>query len=375
MIMLATETFVTPVSNPQPVLAILTTSDTSGKIRGNKKNFADIILTGQEMGFIVYVLPVNRLSLKRKQLKGYTFQPTKKQWIEQTFPFPDVIYNRIPFRYQEKANYVRNKLQACKNDPRVTIFNPSFFNKWELYRWLRRAKKTRTLVPHTKRLTGPGALEFMLNKYAYLYLKPESGKAGKGIMTIVKKSSGNLPYRLNIQDGKSSITYSSATYKKLWQRIKQECGIVPYIVQQGITLATYRNRKFDLRALVQKNVLGQWEVTGLGARIAGSTSITTHVPRGGSIEDPLKCLTHSFNSSQAHNIIQKASTSALTLAKKIELSSGDKLGEMSMDIGVDSKGSIWFFEANSKPMKFDEPHIRKKSLQRLFQYSQYLINK
>jgi hypothetical protein len=49
------------------------------------------------------------------------------------------------------------------------------------------------------------------------------------------------------------------------------------------------------------------------------------------------------------------------------------LGEMSLDLGVDTAGQMWFFEANSRPMKFDEPDIRKKSLERIVQYSQFLI--
>ncbi|UUZ93289.1 YheC/YheD family protein [Paenibacillus sp. P25] len=47
---------------------------------------------------------------------------------------------------------------------------------------------------------------------------------------------------------------------------------------------------------------------------------------------------------------------------------------MSMDLGVDTNGDLWFFEANSKPMKFDEPPIRKKSLENLIRYSLYLSN-
>ncbi|MOA37277.1 Endospore coat-associated protein YheD [compost metagenome] len=62
----------------------------------------------------------------------------------------------------------------------------------------------------------------------------------------------------------------------------------------------------------------------------------------------------------------------MLIAKQIERASGQLLGEMSMDLGIDSAGGIWFFEANSKPMKFDEPHIRQKSLERIFQYGSYL---
>ena len=48
---------------------------------------------------------------------------------------------------------------------------------------------------------------------------------------------------------------------------------------------------------------------------------------------------------------------------------------MSIDLGVDKSGNLWFFEANSKPMKFDEPEIRRKSLQKLIEYGYYLYNR
>jgi hypothetical protein len=126
---------------------------------------------------------------------------------------------------------------------------------------------------------------------------------------------------------------------------------------------------------VQKNGEGQWEITGIGARVAGNASITTHVPRGGSIEEPEKLLTAVFGASQARQVMRQARETAIVLAKQIERSSRTLLGEMSMDLGVDTSGQIWFFEANSKPMKFDEPHIRQKSLERIFQFSQHLYLK
>jgi hypothetical protein len=45
-----------------------------------------------------------------------------------------------------------------------------------------------------------------------------------------------------------------------------------------------------------------------------------------------------------------------------------------LDLGCDERGNIWFFEANAKPMKFDEPEIRKLSLNRIFQYGRFLMH-
>lgn len=354
------------------VLAILTIEDDVQLFRGNRSNFVDIIRTGQSMGFIVYVLTVKNLLLTKSSLKGFVYNELEDAWQQRLLPFPDILYNRIPLREDEIQPAVKRKIIACQKHPRVTLFNPAFFNKWDLFEWLRLSKTTKPYIPTTRKLITVTGLGRMMQKHSYLYLKPESGKAGKGIMTIKVHAEKQLPYRLKIQENKKSATYNCSTIYKLWSRIQKQRGHEAYIAQQGIKLASFNERRFDLRALVQKNQRGQWDITGIGARIAGVSSITTHVPRGGMIEDPEKLLIHSFNEELGRKLLIKAKNTAVLIAKQIEQASGQLLGEMSMDLGVDSDGNMWFFEANSKPMKFDEPHIRKKSLERIFHYGAYL---
>jgi hypothetical protein len=363
------------LSRPMPVFAILTVDEPGGGFRGNRSNFADLIRTGQAMGFVVYVLTAKELLLHRNKLRGFVFHKEIGQWQKALLPFPDIIYNRIPQREDEMQPAVRQKILACRRHSGVTLFNPSFFNKWQLFEWLRKSNRTRPFIPTTRRLVHVGGLGRLLRKHGYLYLKPESGKAGKGIMTVRVHLEKTLPYRLKIQENKRSSTYNCSTLGKLWTRIQKQSGGEAYIAQQGIALASFKDRRFDLRALVQKNRLGVWEMTGLGARLAGASSITTHVPRGGQIEDPEKLLTYSFNAEQAHMLLQKVKRTTVLIARQIERASALRLGEMSMDLGVDGDGHLWFFEANSKPMKFDEPHIRQKSLERIFQYSAFLARK
>ncbi|MFD0716461.1 YheC/YheD family protein [Paenibacillus sp. GCM10027626] len=359
--------------NTKPVLAILTIDDDVQLFRGNRSNFADLIRTGKSHNFLVYVLTVKHLNFKRKMLEGFTYDEDNDLWIRQQFPFPDLIYNRIPLREDEMQPRTRQKIAACMRSPRVQLFNPKFFNKWSLFKWLRQSKMTRPYTPMTRRLLTQESLKVMMREFPYLYLKPISGKAGHGIMTIKVQSEKSLPYLLKVQADKKSVTYNCATLQQLWQRIKKESGGERYIAQQGIRLAAFNDRRFDLRALVQKNKSGQWDLSGLGARVAGSLSITTHVPRGGSIEDPQKLLVSAFGQDEARRLLGKTRSAALMIAKQIERGSGHKLAEMSMDLGVDRTGGIWFFEANAKPMKFDEPEIRKTSLDRIFQYGKYLL--
>lgn len=358
----------------KPVVAILTVADKVKQFRGNQANFKDIIKTGRNMNTTVYVVTTRDLKLHASKIQGYVYDFDEKVWNKNWFPLPDVIYNRIPLREDENKPKVRQKIEECLAHHSIQLFNPQFFNKWRLFDWLKKNSSTKSLVPDTKRLIASKSLSLMLKQYRKLYLKPESGKAGKGIMLLQwEETNLRRPYCLIIQGQQhKNIVYRTASLPKLWKRIRRESGACPYIMQEAIELSTYRNRHFDLRVLVQKTGRGNFMITGIGARLAGLKRITTHVPQGGSIEEPEKLLLASFGQEMTTLLMNKLKSSSILIAKQIEKSCGYTLGEMSMDLGIDRNGKLWFFEANAKPMKFDEPHIRKKSLDRVIQYSQYL---
>lgn len=358
----------------KPVVAILTIEDDLQLFRGNRSNFVDLIRTGQTMGIITFVVTVKDLKLHTPRVFGYTYQKEDEAWVRGSFPRPNFVYNRIPQREDERLPRVKRKLAAISKHPGIRLFNRRFFNKWSLFQWLNENRTTKSYIPETKKLTDSAVLGNLLKRHRLLYLKPVRGKAGVGIMTVKVQPEKQLPFRLQIQEEKGSRTYRCATMKRLWDRVIKQYGVQgePYIAQQGIALAEVNKRPFDLRALIQKNGNGQWELSGIGARVAGDSSITTHVPRGGYIDDPEKLLVSIFGQERTGKVLGKVRKSTITLARQIERSSHSRLCEMSMDLGVDETGNVWFFEANSKPMKFDEPHIRNKSLERIFQYSLYL---
>ncbi|MEW9698298.1 YheC/YheD family protein [Paenibacillus sp. SI8] len=361
---------------PKPTLAILTVKDSKRVFRGNLANFLDLIRTGDRLGVDVYVVTTSDFNLSNPQMNGYRYDNDKKKWRRELVPSPQVVYNRIPYRKMEMRPEVQQTIQACNRSSMVKLFNASFFNKWTLFEWLNTAKESQPFIPDTKQLTSTKDIKQLLQKHPVLYLKPVRGKAGKGIMRIERVTTKNNEndYRLSRQENKKMAYTLHKSVDDLWEEWMKHRGSHDYIVQQGIGLTRYHQRAYDLRALIQKSSSGKWIVSGIGARVAGKASITTHVPRGGSIDDPIKLLTDAFGVKEAKRILVRAKKAAVILATQIEKSSGNQLGEMSMDLGVDTSGHIWFFEANSKPMKFDEPQIRKKSLERIIRYSLFLIN-
>jgi hypothetical protein len=373
-----TDTAVPPADGKRgkPIVAILTIADKQRMFRGSKPNFIDIIRIGEELGAQVYVATTADLKLTGDAFPAYCYDPEAKKWNRRFVPMPHVIYNRIPYRKLEMQPDVQQIIQSCLKSRSVQLFNPSFFNKWSLFEWLNRSADTKAYIPKTQQLTDSRQLDSFLREHGIVYLKPVAGKAGRGIMRIERSLKNGLrTYLLRIQDETAAQDASYSGVDELWSHVRSAIGAKEYIVQQGIRLARFNKRPYDLRALVQKTGRGKWSVTGIGARVAGKSSITTHVPRGGSINEPERVLDSAFGQEEAKRILGRAKQAALRIASRIEKQSGYRHGEMSMDLGIDTDGSVWFFEANAKPMKFDEPHIRRKSLERIIRYAAYLAKK
>ncbi|MGD9677603.1 MAG: YheC/YheD family protein [Vulcanibacillus sp.] len=348
-----------------PLVGILTTRDAKG-FKGNKNNYIDLILMGIKTGVLVYVFTAESLDKQNRTVEGYLYLPTNGTWQKKKMPLPDVVYNRIPSRKEEKRIIINETVNYLEKE-HIPYFNHYFFDKVTLYKWMSKTKEFDRFIPDTRSLTIEN-LRKMLDTYHMIYLKPVHGKAGIGFIKIEKKD--NI-YFLTYQGSKITQRKTLDSFNLLWKDIISLINKKNYIIQRGINLKEYHSYPFDIRILVQKNGEGIWKVSGIGIRVAGARSITTHVPRGGYIEMPFKVFNYSFGK-KANDWEDAISKLTIEMAKHIEKRSEKNLGELSLDLGIDKENNLWFFEANSKPMKFDEPNIRYTSLLRLMQYFRFL---
>ncbi|MBT9177202.1 MAG: Endospore coat-associated protein YheD [Firmicutes bacterium] len=292
--------------------------------------------------------------------------------MSREYPLPDVIYNRVPDRKSEVSlPVVKVKRQIKKMQPAVTLFNPQFLNKWELHELLARQPELRAYVPETRLYRGPEDITAMLQRHDMVYLKPQDTFAGRGIMRVSRKGAR---YVLSFKQGEKYHHASYTDAAALLRAFAVRRTSSRYLVQQGLHLAKFRGAIFDIRVLVQKNGRGSWELTGIGVRVAALGGITTHVPNGGYIAPLETVLTEVFgeDASRSRGLREKITELALRVAVAVEQGVGSVFGEMSMDIGITANKECYFFEANAKPMKFDEPTIRARSLRRIGEFSRYL---
>jgi hypothetical protein len=349
-----------------PFVAILT-SDSRDPFAGNHRNFADLIQMGKRLGITVYVLTPNGIRVGKSFVNGYLLQGTKPkpQFHQTSLPFPNVVYNRIPNRNEERSNSVKQAIQYLRQK-QVPIFNPCFFNKWSLYRDLN-TTACQTYLPATIKLSDYASFRQMMINHTTLILKPVEGKAGIGMM----KLEGNKPYTLTYQTKKQQLRWTINSLLQVYEQVKRLSKKQAYLIQQAIPLATYQGRPFDVRMLVQKDGTANWKISGIGVRVAGQKAISTHVPMGGQIEGLNRVLNSAFPQ-QKKTLQQRLAQLGIVFAREIEAKTGRIHGEMSMDIGIDKQGELWFFEANARPQKFDEPEIRATSLRRILEYALYL---
>ncbi|RNB56811.1 YheC/YheD family protein [Brevibacillus gelatini] len=349
-----------------PLIGILTVGEGAAFL-GNRENFKDISQSGRRWGALVYVFTPQGINWEKKKVRGYLYNQKQNLWQEVVLPFPHVVYNRIPTRRAEQRPEVKRTLARIHEMPNVTLFNRCFFDKQELFSMLKKYPEVQMYLPETKKLDTLARFKCFCTEHRFVYLKPVRGKAGEGIMRVEYKNNG---WRLQRLKEQKAVTRRFSNLDDLWKHVKSHIRQQQYIMQQGIRRARFNGKPFDVRVLVQKNGRGEWSVTGVGIRRSGSQSITTHVPRGGSIHS-LSSVLQTLFKADPERMEQKIHQAALAIARTLNVEIED-LAEMSMDLGLTEDGSLWFFEANAKPEKFDEPSIRRLSLSNLIHYAQYV---
>lgn len=260
-------------------------------------------------------------------------------------PWPDVVYNRIPNRGGELLRSTRN----CKRwleQARIPVFNRRFFHKWRIHRLLRRDEKALRYLPETQPMLNLQQVRHFLSRYPSAYLKPNGGSKGQGIVRVIwRRGQG---YQVSFRKGNRNYQHVVGSWPQAASMIRRAMSPRSYVIQEGITLANYRGRPFDIRVTLYKNGQREWIPCGSAAKIAGYGSITTHVANGGRVIPLSRALRHVFGN-QAEEVRERIEAAAVDLALAVERVTALELGEIGLDIGLTAQGRVTMFEANSKP--------------------------
>ncbi|QHE51323.1 YheC/YheD family protein [Pontibacillus sp. HMF3514] len=353
----------------QPLLGVYTAGfqdDDIHPIGDRTPVFESMTITGQSYGFDTLFFGYQHIDWEDQSITGYVFH--NGEWMMKRFPFPYVIYDRIPNRKVEHHPFVLEARERLEHSS--IMFNTGFFNKWKIYDQLRKTNDVSHYLPSTVLHPTKERFQELLYHHRSLFIKPIHGSKGAGIKKCrVQEERSEIECIYYDEDKEIHQRYQDLN-KFFHQQFPN--GFYGYIAQPEVRLKSLRSTPMDYRVHTNKNERNEWEVTAICMKFAGKGSLTTHVKRGGSIHT----LDEMYDDRESQLIYQKLERVALLISKALEKQVSGPLGEIGFDFGIDEEGKVWLFEANSKPgfAIYDHPTFLKEQSMILsypFRYAKY----
>lgn len=205
---------------------------------------------------------------------------------------------------------------------------------------MQRSAELNEFIPETRPFKE-NHLESMLEAHAMVYVKPNRGTHGHGVMRVAREEE-----EYHLMAGTQVFRY--ATFEELHRALVKRIGSKPYLIQKGIHLLTYEGKNFDIRVLTQMSPKGRWESTAVFGKVAGSSNVVTNFNSGGKLADINKLLKD--NMTQEERIQLIALLQQLGVETAVELDKNfPGLKEIGLDVGLDEDRHPWIFEVNTKP--------------------------
>ncbi len=311
--------------------------------------FTAFLREGLDKGTLFYFFRAEDVDWKRKQVLATILhhvdgRKKRMSWKRLKCPLPDIIYERVPNRQSEKRPDVQACLRKLRNLPEITVFNQGFYDKWDIYRRLAKNPALKPYLPETS-LALPSIVQKMLLRYRTVYIKPIHGSLGLGIVRLHLAKSGLVQCYFQQNGAIRTRHFPSIT------GLKNEYSIGPtrYLVQPAISLIQYNHAPVDFRIHLHRDGRGKWQVVAVGAKVARHPrSITTHVRSGGSFMPAEDVLKAAF-AEQAPVIMDTLKKTAILCAEEVANGETGPIGELGLDMGLDTNGHPWLFEINAKP--------------------------
>ncbi|WP_409304520.1 YheC/YheD family protein [Peribacillus sp. SCS-155] len=317
--------------------------------------FSKILSMNKKTGCIPFLFSEHQINWDEEVIRGYIVRDN--QWEVREFPFPDVIYDRLPNRKTENRTVLKEVKRRFQEEFTIPWYNPGFFNKWDIYERLQDDESALPYLPESYPFQSFSTIEKMLAKYRQVYIKPVHGSLGLGIHQIIYNRNEDMYYIRFRDELKENKLQKFRSLESMFSHVFRAKKLRNLIVQQGISLLRHENRPIDFRVHTNKDINGDWQVTAIAAKVAGEGSVTTHVKNGGII----KTLDELFDEEKLAEIQYSLSYAALRLSESIEQNVEGIIAEIGFDLGIDKDGQVWMFEANSKPGRsiFSHPKLKE----------------
>lgn len=214
-------------------------------------------------------------------------------------------------------------------------------SKWTKTQLLLENEMIRSYIPDTRLLTRENLLQ-MISDYPVLYIKPDNGMKGKG---IIRLDQGEGYYWLHTGEWVKPYV----TLNEVIQHLKRLTRHNKFLVQRGIPLITLEDMPIDFRVLLQKPV-DDWVYAGIVGKLGEKHSITTNLACGGKAIPFRLAMTDTLGLTyeEIRDLRDELRDLSFLIADELTFTYPG-LRELGIDYAIDTDGQAWILEVNTTP--------------------------
>lgn len=281
------------------------------------------------------------ISFKNEKVSGYVMERDGKLVLEE-ISIPKIIHNRGIF-FSKKAKEAIKELKKKG----ILIFNGwNRYGKLAVYNMLKDNEEIKPHLPETV-LASRNNLSMMMAKHNELVIKPNNGSLGNGVIKLERIDEENWKVSFFQKSEKvwKEQTFSSTIPVVVAKRLISR----GYIIQERIPLTTYKGSPFDLRVSVQRNISGDWQVTGIVGKVAKTGHFVTNVAKGGTCQ-PFYDLLMDCPQLDGKRVYKDIETLSLSIVEELTKHLPD-LADVGLDMGLRDDGYPMFIECNGRDLR------------------------
>ena len=189
-------------------------------------------------GCIPFIFGEQHIDWDHETIRGFVF--IDNEWQIYEFPFPNVVYDRLPNRRTENEIGPKEVKQKFQELYTIPWYNPGFFNKWDVYERLSQDETALAFLPETYPLSSFSTIEHLLSKYRQAFIKPIHGSLGLGIYQIMYDKHDHAYYcRYKNEEQKNKLLRFSSL-EAMMNYVFRNRTLDNLIVQQGIPTYSFR---------------------------------------------------------------------------------------------------------------------------------------
>ncbi|MBM6618215.1 YheC/YheD family protein [Bacillus suaedaesalsae] len=298
----------------------------------------------KQIGGSIIAFSLEGIDKKNQVIEGYLFNPQTRQWIKGNYPYPASLFSIVEANLTDKWQQFQSIMHHFKSELNDSVYNFPNFDKWDMYKMLK--NEFHQHLPETVVYQSPLTIIEMLKKHRSVYIKPMNGRLGRLVYKVIKTKNGAI-----VQFGgrrREQDRYFSS--KKQFMRffyysLKND----DYLIQQSISLLTYKQRVIDFRVILVKDHKKRWKILETVSRFGADQSIVSNISSGGRAEIAHKTFTERFHIpiELQKDLFQRIHNLVLNSIQKIE-SNGYHCGNIGFDIGIDQNFHLWIIEINNQ---------------------------